>query len=613
MLPLLTLLNTACIIKLGTKLNTYIEMAKYTDEKSIQVILSLLKEHGIKKIIASPGSTNHTIVSSAQTDPYFEMYSSVDERSAAYMACGLAAETGEPVVITCTEATAARNYAPGLTEAYYRKLPVLAITTTHCANKVGHLHPQIIDHTSLPNDVAMFSTYVPVSNTTNEIANAVVRINEAILELNHRGGGPAIINVETLASKEYSCDTLPKYRKIERHTLEGTMPTLPKGNIGIFIGSHLTFSDSETEAIDKFCEVNNAVVFCDQTSGYYGNYRVDFSLVCSQQKYMSDNVKFNLIIHIGEVSGDYFGMQVGYSAKEVWRVSPDGKLRDTFGRLRHIFEMSERAFFSLYTNETSKVDNHCLIDFKNERAKIMGKIPELPFSKVWAISKLTPLLPNGSTIHFSILGSLRAGNFFVLPQNVKSSCNVGGFGIDGATSTLLGASQANKEKLYFLMTGDLAFFYDLNAIGNRHLGNNVRILIVNNGDGTEFRMHWHPCSAFTKEECDMFMSAGGHFGNKSTKFVRHMAEDLGFEYLSADNKQKFFECIKRFTVPEITDRPMICEIFTDSEIDAEVVETMRTLIQDTGYTSRKLKQKVKNAVSTVLGEKTLDNIKQMIK
>ena len=100
----------------------------YSTDKSVQIVLSLLKAHGIKRIIASPGTTNQKLVVSMQSDPFFEIYSSVDERSAAYIACGLAEETGDPVVITCTGATASRNYMSGLTEAFYRILPILAIT-----------------------------------------------------------------------------------------------------------------------------------------------------------------------------------------------------------------------------------------------------------------------------------------------------------------------------------------------------------------------------------------------------------------------------------------------------------------------------------------------------
>ena len=100
-------------------MNTY-----YSNDKTTQILLSLLKAHGIRKVIVSPGTTNISLVGSMQYDSFFELYSSVDERSAAYIACGLAYESGEPVVLSCTEATASRNYLPGLTEAYYRQLPL---------------------------------------------------------------------------------------------------------------------------------------------------------------------------------------------------------------------------------------------------------------------------------------------------------------------------------------------------------------------------------------------------------------------------------------------------------------------------------------------------------
>lgn len=72
----------------------------YTSERNVQIVIALLKAHGIKRVIASPGTTNMTFIGSIQNDSWFEIYSSVDERSAAYLACGLAAETGEPVVIS---------------------------------------------------------------------------------------------------------------------------------------------------------------------------------------------------------------------------------------------------------------------------------------------------------------------------------------------------------------------------------------------------------------------------------------------------------------------------------------------------------------------------------
>ena len=103
----------------------------YSSEKNIQIVIALLKANNIKKIIVSPGGTNVSFVASIQCDPFFEIYSCIDERSAAYMACGLSAETGEVVVLSCTGATSSRNYMPALTEAFYRRIPILAITS-HC-------------------------------------------------------------------------------------------------------------------------------------------------------------------------------------------------------------------------------------------------------------------------------------------------------------------------------------------------------------------------------------------------------------------------------------------------------------------------------------------------
>ena len=126
----------------------------YSDEKNIQILIALLKAHAIKYVVASPGNTNLTLVASLQQDPFFTIYSSVDERSAAYLACGISEETGEPVMLSCTGATASRNYMPGLTEAYYRHLPVLAVTSSRVYGEIGQLIPQVIDRRIMPNDIA---------------------------------------------------------------------------------------------------------------------------------------------------------------------------------------------------------------------------------------------------------------------------------------------------------------------------------------------------------------------------------------------------------------------------------------------------------------------------
>lgn len=162
----------------------------YTTDRSTQMVLSVLKAYGIKKIVVSPGTTNMAFVASAQSDPCFEMYSSVDERSAAYIACGLSQESGEAVVISCTGATASRDYMPGLTEAYYRKLPVLAITGSHGEYLIGHLHPQVIDRSVTPNDIVRYSANIKETKCPDDEWHNNVEINKAVSELFRHGGGP---------------------------------------------------------------------------------------------------------------------------------------------------------------------------------------------------------------------------------------------------------------------------------------------------------------------------------------------------------------------------------------------------------------------------------------
>src|SRR5690606_9835867 len=145
------------------------------------------------------------------------------------------------------------------------------------------------------------------------------------------------------------------------------------------------------------------------------------------------------------------------------------EVRDTFRKLRYVFEMPEESFFEHYTKQAEKPANNQYFKQCADFLKtVQSKVPEVPFSNVWLASKLAAKIPAGSAVHFGILNSLRTWNFYDLPPSVSRYSNVGGFGIDGGVSSLLGASLANPDKLYYGVIGDLAFFYDLNAIGNRH-------------------------------------------------------------------------------------------------------------------------------------------------
>lgn len=567
-------------------------LAGYTDEKNIQILIALMKHHGVRQVVASPGATNITFVASIQQDPYFTLYSSVDERSAAYIACGLAAESGEPVALSCTGATASRNYLPGLTEAFYRKLPILAITATQHLGRIGHMVPQVIDRTNELNDICRLSIQCPSVYSDDDRWACEANLNRALLELTRDGGGPVHINMVTTYSTNFNVKELPSVHYVDRIEISNEFPSLVGKKIAIFVGAHQRWSEELTSVVETFCDRYDAVVVCDHTSNYSGRFRVNAALVCSQMRSVPTVRNCDVLIHIGEISGSYISLL----SKEVWRVDPEGVPRDTFRKLRYVFDMHEDEFFKKYVSQSEPLSEHSYFDaWCAKDAAIRSKIPELPFSNPWIAQQLGPMLPTGSVLHLGILNSLRSWNLFPLDSSISCYCNTGGFGIDGCISSLVGASLASSDKLFFGVVGDLAMFYDLNSLGNRHIGSNIRLMVINNGVGTEFKNFNHKAARFGAQ-ADAYMAARGHYGSQSRDLLRHYAEDLGFEYLSASNKEELLVAAKRFTVAEKCDKPMLLEAFTDSKDESDALETLYSLEVDAKGTA---KQVVKN----LFGEK----------
>ena len=553
--------------------------SSYTAEQNALMLIRLMKSHNIRKVIISPGTTNMSFVGSIQHDPFFELYSSVDERSAAYMACGLAAETGEPVALSCTGATASRNYMSGMTEAYYRKLPVLAVTSSRHSGTIGQGMEQVTDRRSPPEDVQTLSVQIPMIHTPEDEWSANVKLNAALLELRRNGGGPVHINMETEFTTDFSVPSLPETRVIHRVCLGDPLPPLTPGQVGIFAGAHVPFSPELTQAVDAFCQAYDAVVFCDHCSGYKGKFRV-FPTLLTTQRTKQPASYVDTLIHIGEVAVGKLWLKPA----TVWRVSPDGEIRDPFrNKLRWVFQMKEEQFFHAYAelthqNEKSP-ENSQLGKWEALCTQAEKLIPDFPFSNIWIAQHTAAFLPEGSVLHLGILNSARSWNHFEVPRSVDTYVNTGGYGIDGCVSALLGASLANRDRLHFGVVGDLAFFYDMNALGNRHMGPNLRLMVVNNGCGAEFQLYNHPyVKSGLVDEVGPYMSAAGHFGNQSRKLVRHYAEDLGIEYFSAASKEEYLAHRDRFLTPQITERPMLFEIFTQPNDESVALEKIRNII-----------------------------------
>lgn len=577
----------------------------YTSEKHTQILIALLKAHGVKKVVASPGTGNICLIGSLQQDPYFEMYSSVDERSAAFIAVGLAAESGEPVALSCTGSTASRNYIPGLTEAYYRKLPVLAITISQHLGRVGQNYGQVIDRSSPLADIVKESVVVDCVHSDEDEWACALNINKALIALKKDGGGPAHINLVTTASKDFSCNKLPAVKKITHISDMKNMPSLDEyKHIAILVGVHTKWSDELKNAVEDFCGAYNAVVVMNHASNYKGDYGYNPDLINNMAEYLPTSPLADLVIYIGSISRYDSKMR----EKSMWRVNPDGMIRDNEKKLTHVFAMEEEDFFRYYADLKKGKNNDYAEQWQEEYEHIINKTPELPFCNVWIAKTLSKLLPDNSVFHLAGSNTARAWNFFPIPKSVECYSNDGTMGIDGQVSALIGESLANPKRLHFGAVGDLTFFYDMNSLGNRHIGNNLRLLIVNNGKGAEFKIYSHLAYIFG-EKSDDFIAAAGHYGNKSTNLIRHYAEDLGFEYLTASTKEEFMENVKRFTISDITDKPIIFEVFTDAKDESDGIYIMNHIVSNSLGKTKKITKKL---VEAVAGEKGVATVKKML-
>lgn len=574
----------------------------YTSEENILQLIALLKAHGVHKVVASPGTTNITFVGSVQNDPEFQVYSCIDERSACYMACGMTAESGEPVALSCTGATAARNYPSGLTEAFYRHLPIVAITSSQYFGKVGQMNAQFTDRNIIQRDIAKISVQIPYPNTADDRWCNNVKINTALLELTRDGGGPVHINIETRYSRDFSVMELPKERIIRRFRLSDKFPKITADKVCIFIGSHEKFSDRLQNAVDEFCNKYNAMVLCDPTSNYKGNFRILGGVVAGQREYYAKCRHADLVIHIGDISGAEFS----FKNTEFWRVHPDGEVRDTYRFLTNVFEMSEENFFEYYNGLKNNMERNTYYqEWKDEQGKIEKMFPEFPLSNVWMCQQTAPMLPEGSVLHLGILNSLRSWGLYDTPKSVYSYANVGGFGIDGVLSTCVGASIIAPDRLFFCVLGDLATFYDLNVLGNRQIGNNVRIIVSNNGTGYEMHCANSNGLGLGYEGVDKFICAGGHNGKQSRYLLRHIAEDLGFEYLKAESKEEYLSHIGHFVSCEHYDKPILFEVFVREEDDDIAYRATKITITSSSSVAKKV-------IKDVLGDKGVQRIKSAL-
>lgn len=574
----------------------------YSDNKMVLQLMSLLKQFGIRRIVISPGSRHFALVHSLEADPFFKLYSVVDERSAAFFALGLMQKTDEIVAVTCSSGTACMNYGSAVVEAYYQRLPLLVLSSDRIPQLLNQLEDQFYDQLDTFTKCTKYQGQLPVVKDALDEWYCNRIINEALLELTHHGNGPVHLNIPFVAhdTDTFGTSSLPLVRKISLFdasidsTKWGEMACMLKGKkIMIVWGQSVVQTSALVKSVNSFVENFDAIILTDFISNCHCSHSIQNTTVtlASLRLEEKENFKPDIVITVG---GNYiFNNELkNYlrpSHVQHWQVGKEDRVCDPFYHLVNIFEMPEELFFSCL-NESADFEN------EGEYAKnwlAIAALPEMPtpdYNELYAVGALLKSLPKNVDLQLANSCTIRMAHFFHIDPSVTVHCNRGVNGIDGSMSTAVGFS-AENERMTFYITGDLSFFYDMNSLWIRHLSSRMRIMLINNGGGA---VMYGPLNDKIRKTLPEHIAAG-HYTQ-----ARGWVESLGFKYLSAHNKQEIDEAVVELCGTE-NDGPVFLEVFTDTIIDDinSIREYLASIDRKT-YVEKFL-SKVKGKVHKIVG------------
>lgn len=574
-----------------------------TDVKTVQILISLLKQFEIKHIVISPGTRHVAFVHCVESDPFFNCYSVVDERSAAFLALGLSKATNKPVCFVCTSSTASCNYMPAMQQAYEEGVKLVALTADKSRYSRYHGASQVIDQVNMYYPYCKYAVDVPIVNNDDDYWFCNRNINEALLELDHHGTGPVQINfLEPLSVPQlstFSDGEIPVTRKISRWDGDIKWKKCSellrrKNRILVICGQYYTSNDTLNDSLKAFSEKYNAVISYENFSNVRGEGFILNPLV--SQTLNTDEVtqlKPDLIITYGTKAFTSLVPKMSGLGIEQWDINDEGRVFDSTRELRHVFECTPETFFSNLA-KYGTVNNHQYLDmWKTMVSMRNNSIDE--YSNLYVAKSAIEKINGKVLIHTSVLNSMKFVNYYELPKDISVFGNICADGIDGALSTFLG--QANiYDGLSLLIIGDLSFLYDLNAIGLIK-SDKIRVLLINNYAGGEF--HYN-ISKQRIDTLDLHIAAGH---NKQIVQTSCLAD---IKYLSAKDKQSLENALTEFYSPSKT--PVLLEVFTDANNDGI---TLRSFLKSNQKETKRGRRMT--AIRKIVGDKTVNYIKKVLK
>jgi len=578
-----------------------------------QTLIQLFKAKEIRHIVISPGSRNAPLTIGFTNDPFFECYSIIDERCAAFFALGISQQIKHPVAVVCTSGSALLNYFPAVAEAFYSDIPLVVVSADRPNYLVGIGDGQTIDQKEVFGTHVLHSSNLkldinlekeglikkeeelPIFKAIENSLEDVLGMQSKIQQENEKEINSALNTAITnYGPVHINCPfDEPLYETVDNYSIEAietkrVLETIiPNDNYFDSIASiwnkaqkkmilvGVNTPDSiHDDILHILAKDNSVVVFTETTSNlYHENFFPSIDkIIAPLDANQFENLKPDILLTMGGmvVSKKIKSFLRHYQPKHHWHVDIK-KANDTYFCLDKHITCSPQEFFSRLISRMDTVKSSYHADWdviKTHRGlKHNDYLKTIPFSDFTVFNTVLTSIPSDANLHLSNSSTIRYTQLFELDRSLKVFCNRGTSGIDGSTSTAIGSACVSNNQSVFI-TGDLSFFYDSNALWNNYMPNDFRIIIINNGGGGIFRIL--PGHKNTENFDQYFETTHGLNASDLCKMYH-------LEYASARNITELNNILLTFY--DISVGPKLLEIFTPRTDNDEILLNYFTYIK----------------------------------
>ncbi|WP_291134507.1 2-succinyl-5-enolpyruvyl-6-hydroxy-3-cyclohexene-1-carboxylic-acid synthase [Flavobacterium sp. UBA7663] len=540
-----------------------------------QSIIEICQQKGVQHIVISPGSRNAPLTIGFTNNPYFKCYSIADERCAAFFALGIAQQLQEPVIVVCTSGSALLNYYPAIAEAFYSQIPLVVISADRPQNKIDIGDGQTIRQENVFANHSLYNANLQENVSTENDNNIQMALHVSVTQK-----GPVHINApfeeplyETVSELQVQPEIVDFNTESKTFSLgNSTIETWNKATKKLVLVGELFPNSVEQTYLNVLANDPSVVVLTEKTSNLHHPTFFD-QIDTLITPFTDEDFKAfqpDILLTFGGmvVSKRIKAFLRKYKPAHHWHVD-ELRAYDTFGALTNHFETKINTFLSqLLTEKTIESFYKSSIStiWKDRVVKHQEYTAKIPFSDFKVFDFICQNVPKNSQLQVSNSSAIRYLQLFDLDKSIQVFCNRGTSGIDGSTSTAIGAALASDLPT-MLITGDISFLYDSNALWNNYIPKNFKIILLNNSGGGIFRiLPGH-------QETETFNT---YFETSHQLNASHLAKMYGFDYFEANDETSLQQQYTAFL--NQNEKPSILEIFTpEKENNGILLEFFRGL------------------------------------